>query len=103
MSSTAVEGQERKARKRERIPEFRPAKVSVAPLFVWPWSAPTFLKWLFGFPGYLWPWNALYLGIALIAWTWATPSLEAMKTFEPWWIGAIFLRNLALTLAFYGA
>src|SRR5262245_37195473 len=102
MTSAIVESPEAKGRRRERITEFRRGKISVPPVFVWPWSARSFVKWLFGFPGYLWPWNGLYLGIALITWTWATPSLDSMKTLEPWWIGAIFLRNLALTSAFYG-
>jgi hypothetical protein len=103
MSSTTFEAPEARKRKREPVPGFRPGKISPPPVFVRPWSALAFGKWLFGFPGYLWPWNVLYLGIGIATWTWATPSLETMKTIEPWWVGAVLARNLALTLAFYGA
>jgi sterol desaturase/sphingolipid hydroxylase (fatty acid hydroxylase superfamily) len=89
-------------RKRERPPEFHPGKISPPPLFVRPWSAAAFAKWLVGFPGYLWPWNALYFAIALATWTWATPSLETMRVFSPGWVAAILARNYLLTLAVYG-
>ena len=102
MSMTLTSAGQR-SRKREKAPEFRPEKISPPPVFVWPWSATAFAKWLLAFPGYLWPWNALYLAIALITWTWLTPSFASMKTFEPWWISAILARNLGLTLLVYGA
>jgi sterol desaturase/sphingolipid hydroxylase (fatty acid hydroxylase superfamily) len=90
-------------RKRERAPEFHPGKISSPPVFVRPWSASAFAKFVFSFPGYLWPWNALYLAIALATWTWATPSFASMRAFSLWWVGAILVCNYALTLAVYGA
>jgi len=69
MSSTTFEAPEARKRKREPVPGFRPGKISPPPVFVTPWSALAFGKWLFGFPGYLWPWNVLYLGIGIATWT----------------------------------
>ena len=40
---------------------------------VWPPNPLKILKWFFGWGGYLWPWNAIYLGIALLAYFFMTP------------------------------
>ena len=42
-----------------------PYPCKYAPLFVWPPRPLRFLKWLFGYPGYLWPINAFFIGLAL--------------------------------------
>ncbi|MDC0360240.1 hypothetical protein OAN80_00400 [Alphaproteobacteria bacterium] len=39
-------------------------------------------KWALRFPGFLWPYNAFWLLIAVVAWTWLTPSLAQMQTLE---------------------
>lgn len=70
------------------------------PVFVWPPQPLRFLKWLFGFPGYLWPWNVLYAGIALLTWLFLTPDLARMKTFALDWVAFIFFRNVALIALF---
>ena len=49
-------------------------RVTYAPVFVWPPKPVGFLKWLFGYPGYIWPWNLFYAGLAVAAWFIATPS-----------------------------
>ena len=56
----------------------------------WPPNPLKILKWFFGWQGYLWPWNAVYLGIALLAYFFMTPPLAEMATFEAWWVGTIF-------------
>ena len=70
------------------------------PVFAWPPQPLRFLKWLFGFPGYLWPWNTLYAAIALLTWLYLTPNIATMKTFAPGWIAFIFARNVALIVLF---
>ncbi|MDP6952350.1 MAG: hypothetical protein QGF53_06275, partial [Alphaproteobacteria bacterium] len=60
------------------------------------------LTFLFGVPGYLWPQNAFWLAIAALTWTYLTPDLATMATFELWWIGLIFARNLAYVLLLFG-
>jgi hypothetical protein len=102
-NTTTLPANGSKPRKREKIQDFRPEKISPPPLFVWPWSPVAFLKWLFAFPGFFWPWNTLYFGIALATWTWLTPTVASMKTIEVWWVGLILLRNAGLITAVVGA
>lgn len=77
--------------------------VSYGPAFDWPPDPRALVKWFFGFPGYLLPWNVLYAVAAVGIWTFLTPSLEAMKSFELWWVALILVRNLGLAIAVYGA
>ncbi len=77
-------------------------RVTYAPVFVWPPKPVGFLKWLFGYPGYIWPWNLLYAGLAVAAWFIATPSYATMKTFGLGWIAIVLLRNAVLIVAWYG-
>jgi sterol desaturase/sphingolipid hydroxylase (fatty acid hydroxylase superfamily) len=77
-------------------------RVTYAPVFVWPPKPAGFLKWLFGFPGYLWPWNFFYAALALAAWRFATPSTATMRTFGVGWIALVLLRNAVLIVAWYG-
>ena len=76
--------------------------IRLPPIYSWPPSPGAIAKWFVGFPGYLWPLNALVLLITLATWVFLTPDLAAMKTFELWWIALILVRNLGLTLAFFG-
>lgn len=55
-----------------------------------------------GFPGYLWPLNALVLLISIATWLLLTPDLAQMKSLELWWIALLLVRNLCLTLAYFG-
>lgn len=73
------------------------------PVFIWPVQPAKFLKWMFGFPGFLWPWNAFYLAIAAVLWYHLTPSMETLQTFSWEWIAYLFARNVTLTFVFYGA
>jgi sterol desaturase/sphingolipid hydroxylase (fatty acid hydroxylase superfamily) len=83
--------------RRDRRGDYRPAKLlAPPPVFVWPPQPTGFLKWLFGFPGYLWPWNLLYVAIATVTWLLLTPDLAAMKSFQVGWVALILGRNVAL-------
>jgi sterol desaturase/sphingolipid hydroxylase (fatty acid hydroxylase superfamily) len=89
--------------KRDRRGDWRPFKrLKPPPLMVWPPQPVGFLKWLFGYPGYLWPWSVLYLVVAVLTWTYLTPALTTMQGFAFGWVGLILARNLAMTLAVYG-
>ncbi|HTW28196.1 MAG TPA: sterol desaturase family protein [Acetobacteraceae bacterium] len=91
MSQAAVSGPGERAA--DWIP---PEPIPTPPVFVWPPRPRAFLRFLFGFPGYLWPWNLLYVAIALPTWLWLTPDLARMKSFAPGWIAFLLARNLAL-------
>lgn len=80
-----------------------PGYIQTPPVFVWPPRPAAFLKWFFGFPGYIWPWNLTYLAIACATWLWLTPSLETMTTLRPGWIAFILARNLVLVSLVCGA
>jgi len=83
--------------------EWRPQyKIVPAPINDWPPRFGALARWMFSFPGYLWPLNLFWVGITLATWTWLTPALEAMQTFELWWVSLILCRNLALTLLLFG-
>ena len=84
--------------------EWQPAElIQTPPVFVWPPRPLAFLKWLFGFPGYLMPWNLFFMAVAIVSWLFLTPELERMTRFEPGWMIAIYLRNAAIMTLFFGA
>ena len=88
---------------RDQRGDWRPAKPIVyPPVFVWPPRPGKFLKWFFGFPGYIWPWNLLYGVIGVLVWLYATPSMDTVKSFAPGWIAFVLVRNAALVLAYFG-
>ena len=58
---------------RDRFGEWRPGLVQTAPMFVWPPRPIQFLKWLFGYEGYLLPWQVTYVAIAVVTWLFLTP------------------------------
>lgn len=76
--------------------------IALAPINHWPPRPRTISKWLFGFPGYLWPHNAFWLGVTLLTWFFLTPSLQAMESFEFWWVGWLLVRNLAFIVLLFG-
>jgi len=77
--------------------------VSYGPAFDWPPDPKRLVKWLLGFPGYFLPWNLFYAVMALVLWTWFTPSLEVTRTLAPGWIAYVLLRNEILALLVFGA
>ena len=55
-------------------------RISYGPAFAWPPRPKAFLKWFFGFPGYLLPWNIPYALLAVGIWLYLTPPLETFQT-----------------------
>lgn len=89
---------------RNRRGDFKPTEpLRYPPVFVWPPQPRKFLRWLFGFPGYIWPWNLLYAAIGLAIWLYATPSLETTRTFAWDWVAFVLVRNALLVFAYFGA
>lgn len=89
---------------RDKRGNWKPFKrIEYPPVFVWPPRPYGFVKWLLGYPGYVFPWNLFFSAIAVLCWSYLTPPLEAMKVFEPGWIGFLFARNIVLALLFFGA
>ena len=82
--------------------EWSPEPATLAPINSWPPRPLQLFKWLFGFPGFLWPENLLVFGITLTTWTFLTPDLYTMQSFEVWWVALLFTRNIALILVLYG-
>lgn len=75
------------------------AALEVAPLLIWPPRPLKFLRWL---PNYFLPWNVLFMAIALVLWSFLTPSREAMQTLDWHWIAFIWVRNSVLVLLVFG-
>ena len=83
--------------------EWRPTGlIKLPPIYSRPMRPLAIVRWLLGFPGYLWPLNAIVLLITLATWYLLTPELEQMQSFEFWWIAWVLVRNLGLTLLFFG-
>lgn len=88
---------------RNKRGDWRPDEaLKYPPIFTWPLQPLGFLKWMFGFPGYLWPWNTLYLGVTVLVWYLLLPSTETTATLSAGWILFVLARNVAITLVFYG-
>jgi sterol desaturase/sphingolipid hydroxylase (fatty acid hydroxylase superfamily) len=83
--------------KRNKRGDWQPdSNLRIAPVFVWPPQPAAFLKYVFGFPGYLWPWNIAYMAVPIITWLYFTPPMEEMRTFAWGWILYILARNAVL-------
>jgi len=68
-----------------------------------PWRVGKFLNWVFQFPGYLFPWTATWIGLSVLLWFYATPSMAEMKHFSISWILFLLVRNLVIVSIVYGA
>ena len=89
---------------RDRRGDWSPNRpITYGPALEWPPQPKALVKWLFGFPGYFLPWNAAYAALAILIWTWLTPSLEHFKSVTLAWAGVVLLRNLVLAICIYGA
>jgi sterol desaturase/sphingolipid hydroxylase (fatty acid hydroxylase superfamily) len=79
-----------------------PYPVRYAPLFTWPPRPLRFLKWLFGYPGFLWPVHSFFVGLALLTWYVLQPPLSQAVKLEFGWIALMYLRNMALMWLLFG-
>ena len=75
--------------------------IKLPPVFVWPVQPIKFLKWLFGFNGYLWPWNAAWLATSAVFWYLLLPPMDVMATLSPDWIAYLLLRNAVVAAIWY--
>ena len=75
-------------------------KVQINPPYIIPFQPIKFIKFLFGWNGYIFPWQFIWASIAIICWFFLTPSLESMKNLEIGWLTFIFLRNFVLILIY---
>ena len=75
-------------------------KVQINPPYIIPFQPIKFIKFLFGWNGYIFPWQFIWASIAIISWFFLTPSLESMKNLEIGWLSFIFLRNFVLILIY---
>ena len=60
------------------------------------WRPLKFLRWLFGYPGFLWPISTFFIGLACLTWFALQPSLGQAVVLRPGWILLMLLRNTAL-------
>jgi len=74
----------------------------VLPRYIIPPQPLKFIRWLFGWNGYIFPWQFLWGLIAVLCWFYLTPSLEQMKIFEIGWLSFIFVRNAILVFLYAG-
>jgi sterol desaturase/sphingolipid hydroxylase (fatty acid hydroxylase superfamily) len=89
---------------RDKRGDWKPLeRIEYPPVFVWPVAPVRFLKWFFGYPGYLLPWNLIYAAAGVALWYFLTPALETMRSFSAGWIGYLLARNAVIVLLFFGA
>ncbi len=62
-------------------------------VFIWPPKMEGILRWL---PGYIFPWGLFYGLLALLVWTFLTPSMTRMQNLSLDWVALIALRNAVL-------
>lgn len=88
---------------RNRRGDWQPKEpIKYPPVFIWPPAPVKFLRWFFGFPGYIWPWNLLYAAIGTLIWLYLTPSMEDARSFAPGWVAFVLIRNALLVLGYFG-
>ncbi len=89
---------------RNRKGGFEPnERPSYPPVIVWPPRPVGFARWLLGYPGYILGWHLPVFLVALASWRWLTPPMTTMRTLAAGWIALILLRNLAITIVWFGA
>ena len=89
---------------RDKRGDWKPNKLNeYPPVFVWPARPVKFVKWLFGYPGYILPSNLFFAVLSILLWLYATPSVETLQHFAPGWISFLLARNALIVFLFYGA
>ena len=78
------------------------AKILPMPRYIIPPRPIKFLKWIFGWNGYIFPMQFLWALMAVITWFYLTPPLDTMKQFEIEWMIFIFLRNALIVFLYAG-
>jgi sterol desaturase/sphingolipid hydroxylase (fatty acid hydroxylase superfamily) len=86
--------------KRNKRGDWKPEKPLEKPDI---WSAAKFLRFMFGYPGYLFPWGVVYMAFPIVTWLWLTPPMEEMKTFQVGWVAYLLIRNAVMIFLWAGA
>ena len=82
---------------------WRPISGAVyAPVFQRPFHLKSFLKWLFGWGGFIWPRHLFYIGLAFITWNFLQVDFSQSAALSYGWIFGILIRNLVLMISVYG-
>lgn len=82
---------------RDKRGDWKPfGKIPVYPQYLIPPQPLKFLKWIFGWNGYLFPWQFLWALIAIGCWFWLTPSFETMRHLSLDWLAFIYIRNATI-------
>jgi len=88
---------------RDRRGDWKPfERIQYPPVFVWPVQPVKFIKWLFGYPGYILPWNLLYAGVSVIIWLYLTPPMDVTKHFSVGWLAYLLACNALIVFLFFG-
>ena len=77
-----------------------PEGVPIPVIYAWPPRPLAALRWLS--TSFLFPMGAVYIGLAVVTWTYLTPNLEDMAVLAPGWMAMIWLRNASLLIVFAG-
>lgn len=75
-----------------------PPVVETPPVLVWPPKPGAFVKYIFGWGGYLFPYNAFYMLVAVGIWWFLIPDLHQMKTLEVRWVANLLIQNFVILL-----
>jgi sterol desaturase/sphingolipid hydroxylase (fatty acid hydroxylase superfamily) len=88
---------------RDKRGDWKPnERIEYPPVFVWPVQPVRFLKWLFGFPGYIFPYKAFYMLVGIALWR-LMPTMETTKTLSASWIIYVLALNAAMVFVCVGA
>ncbi|MEM7531949.1 MAG: sterol desaturase family protein [Chloroflexota bacterium] len=88
---------------RNKRGDWRPfGKIPVYPLHLAPPEPLKFLKWIFGWNGYLFPWQFLWILIVLACWTWLTPRVDQMIELKIGWLSFLLVRNAVIVFIYAG-
>ena len=68
--------------------------IDLPPVYAWPPKIGAIVKYLT--VDLLFPWGYMHLGLAMLCWTFFTPSLESLSELSPGWMAMIWLRNIVL-------
>ena len=88
---------------RDKRGDWKPlGRIPVYPQYLIPPAPLKFLKWIFGWNGYIFPWQFLWALMAIGSWFWLTPSFEQMRQLSLGWLAFIFARNAAIVFIYAG-
>ena len=77
-------------------------KILTQPLYIVPFKPLKFIKWIFGWNGYLFPWKFIWICMAVLCWFYLTPTMNQMQHLKFDWIAFIFFRNSIITFVYVG-